>query len=70
MDEDNDDVYTEVATGITSTSYTQTVSTEGDSYKFRVRARNEIGFSEYSSVFSIIAAIIPDPPTTFIRDED
>ena len=70
MDDDNDDVYTEVANGITLTSYTQSVQTEGASYKFRVRARNEIGFSAYSSVFQILAAVVPDEPTSFIRDEN
>ena len=69
MDDDNDDIYTEVATGITSTSYTQAVSTEGDSYKFRVRARNQIGLSEYSSVFTILAAVVPDEPVNFVRDQ-
>ena len=32
MDDNNDGIYTEVATGITSTSYTKTGLTEGTSY--------------------------------------
>ena len=59
MDDDNDDVYTEIATGVTSTSYTQTGLQAGDPYRFRVRARNGIGYSSYSSVFLIVAATIP-----------
>ena len=46
------------------------MQTEGASYKFRIRARNQIGFSAYSSVFSILAAVVPDEPTSFIRDEN
>ena len=40
MDVDNDDVYTEVATGITATSYTETGLIAGTTYVFKVRARN------------------------------
>ena len=58
-----------VATGITSTSYTQTGLSVGTSYTFRVKSRNAIDFSEYSQVFTIIAAVKPDEPTTFVRDE-
>ena len=69
MDANNDNSYTEVATGVTAISYTQTGLTSGTSYKFKVRARNSVGFSVYSSVFTIVAATKPDEPTSFVRDE-
>ena len=59
MDDDNDGVYQEIATGVTSTSYTKTGLSAGAEYRFRVRARNNIGFSSYSSLFLIVAATIP-----------
>ena len=45
MDHDNDDVYIEIATGVTLTSYTLTGLSEGNTYRFRVRARNSVGLS-------------------------
>ena len=69
MDDNNDGVYTQVASGVTSTSYTKTDLSAGNSYHFRVRARNSIDFSDYSSVFTIIAATKPEQPTTFVRNE-
>ena len=59
MDSDNDDVYEEVATGVASTSYTQTGLIAGTTYRFKVRARNIVDYSLYSTVFSIVAATIP-----------
>ena len=59
MDDNNDGVYSEVASGITTTSYTKTGLSAGTTYKFRVRARNGVGLSVYSSVFSIVAGTIP-----------
>ena len=50
---------TEVATGITITSYTQTGLTTGNTYVFTVEARNRVGLSVSSSIFSIIPATIP-----------
>ena len=72
MDSDNDDIYDQVATGVTTTSYTQTGLAAGSTYRFKVRARNVIGYSVNSSVFSIVAATIPKSqgaPTTSIIDE-
>ena len=59
MDANNDDVYSEVASGVTLTSYTETGLSAGTTYKFRVRARNSVGLSDYSSFFSIVAGTIP-----------
>ena len=69
MDSNNSGSYTEVANGVTSTSYTQLGLAEGTSYQFRVRARNSIGLSSYSTAFTIIAATLPDEPTNFVRDD-
>lgn len=62
-DDNNDGNYSEVATGVSSTSHTETGLTEGTSYKFRLRARNSVGFSSYSSVITIVAATIPSQPS-------
>ena len=59
MDHDNDNVYLEIATGVTLTSYTLTGLSEGNTYRFKVRARNVVGLSQYSTVFSIVAGTIP-----------
>ena len=72
VDDNNDDIYSEVAAGIILTSYTKTGLSAGKTYRFRVRARNGVDLSVYSSVFSIVAATLPsqpDPPTTSVIDE-
>ena len=72
MVDNSDGNYNEIATGVTSTSYTQTGLQAGTLYKFRVRARNTFYFSDYSSEFSIIAATIPSQPsapTTALNDD-
>lgn len=69
MDDNNDGIYTQVASGVTSTSHTQTGLSEGTSYMFKVRARNSVGYSTYSSPFTIVAATKPDVPTSFLRNE-
>jgi len=48
MDDNNDDVYESVATEVTLPAHTQTSLSEGNAYRFRVRARNAVGESEYS----------------------
>ena len=42
-----------VASGLTSTSYSLGGLSENTSYKFRIKARNEVGFGDYSSEFSM-----------------
>ena len=42
------------------------------SYKFRVNARNAVGFSSYSTIFTIAAATVPSrpsAPTTTVSGE-
>ena len=34
----------------------------GTYYQFKVQARNEVGFSEFSEVLSVYAAQVPDTP--------
>ena len=55
----DNDSYILVTTGLTATSYIQTGLSAGTSYSFRVKARNAVGFSSYSTVFTIIAATVP-----------
>jgi len=48
---------------VTGTSYTYTnVTTSGAEYQFRVKAENQIGYSEYSEILEIVAGTIPSPP--------
>ena len=69
MDDNNSGSYTEIASSVFSTSYTKTGLNEGQSYKFRLRSRNSVGYSTYSSPFTIVAATKPDVPTSFLRNE-
>ena len=43
---------------------------EGETYYFRIKAKNYVGYSEYSSEFSIIAASAPSVPYDIRRIED
>ena len=54
----NDDGdFSVVATNLTETSYTNTDEViSGATYQYRVKARNEVGYGEYSSIIAIIAA--------------
>ena len=63
MDDNNDGSFTLVSSAITLTSYMQTGLSAGTSYNFRVRARNAVGFSTYSTVFTILAATVPSQPS-------
>lgn len=53
-------------------SYTALNLIESYTYQFKVQARNIYGYSDYSSIVSILAGQIPDKPvapvTTWIRD--
>jgi hypothetical protein len=53
----------------TSLSLTVTGLTAGTTYNFRLNAKNIVGSSILTSVFPIIAATVPDPPTAFFKDE-
>ena len=50
------------AQGLTSTSYTATGLSPGQTYQFKINARNIYGFSTFSTTVSILAAQIPDKP--------
>jgi hypothetical protein len=56
--------YTELGTGLTGTSITASDLTTGVIYHFRVESRNVHGYSNYSEVFSLLSAYIPEAPTT------
>jgi hypothetical protein len=56
-------VYSVIASGITTLSYTATDLTPGTTYKFKVESRNEYDYSEYSGEVLILAAEIPATPT-------
>ena len=53
MDDNNDNIYTVVATGLVSTAHIETGLSAGNLYRFRVRARNAVDYSDYSNVFTI-----------------
>jgi hypothetical protein len=55
-----DDVYVELISGLTTESYTAQGLTRGSTYKFKVQARNEYGYSDYSEMATILAAQRPD----------
>ena len=59
IDDNNDGLFNVVASGITATNYVQTGLSAGTSYNFRVKARNAVGSSSYSTVFTIVAATVP-----------
>ena len=65
------DVFMPVISNLAATSYLVTGLSVGDSYKFKVKARNAFGYSEFSEVVEILAAQVPDKPdapvTTFDR---
>ena len=72
MDNNGSGIFTEVKSDATSPTHLQTISSAGFTYKFRVRARNGIGYSNYSTVFSIVSATVPskpDAPSTFVTNE-
>lgn len=60
--------------GITGLAYTHSAGiSAGSVYQFKIQARNAVGLSVYSSVFSITAATVPGapaPPTTSITGDE
>ena len=63
MDDNNDGSFTLITSGITRTNYIKTGLIAGISYNFRLRTRNAVGFSSYSTVFTIVAATVPSQPS-------
>lgn len=61
--------FTELASGITTTSYSTTSLTAGGEYIFKVEARNVFGYSStYSNAVTILQAQKPDAPVTLAND--
>lgn len=54
--------YSEIATGLTTTSYTVTGLTLGTTYLFTVESRNSDGYSQVSESVTILHIIEPDAP--------
>jgi hypothetical protein len=67
--EASSDTYSVFASGITSQTATVTGLTAGTSYKFIVKSRNIVDFSLASSSVTILAAQIPDAPTSLSNVE-
>ena len=57
-------LWTDIATGVTTKSYTALGLQSAINYKFRVFARNVIGYSSPSSPVTILTAIPPGAPFT------
>jgi hypothetical protein len=67
MDSTGSGTFVERETGITDTFVTLTGFTLGQTYVFKVKARNAFSFGEYSSPITILSAKTPnqpDPPVT------
>lgn len=45
-----------------STSYTDTTITGGNTYRFRIKAKNKYGWGPESDILSVIAAAVPSTP--------
>ena len=56
-------IWITIAEGVTTKSYTATGLFSGLNYKFRVYARNSVGYSAASQSISILTAIVPGAPT-------
>lgn len=48
--------YTVLETGVTTQTYTAISLASGETYKFKVQARNVIGYGDFSEELSILAA--------------
>ena len=51
--------FAEIASNLNQTSYSKSGLTENTTYQFRLRARNEIGFGNYSSKI-LISTLLGD----------
>jgi hypothetical protein len=60
-DQSSDD-FVVIEAGLNLLTYTASALTTGNTYKFKVEARNSLGFSSYSSVVSILCADSPSQP--------
>jgi hypothetical protein len=55
-------VWVDLAENIVGTTYTAIGLTQGTEYKFKVQARNSVGFSALSDSITILTAIVPAAP--------
>jgi hypothetical protein len=51
-------------------NYLATALTSGTTYKFKVEAKNEYGYSEYSETITLLAAYIPEIPISVTTEID
>lgn len=57
-----------IAETVAVTTYTATSLTAGTTYRFKLEATNEFGYSTYSDEYSYLAAQEPDAPTALTND--
>jgi hypothetical protein len=53
-----------------NTNYLATSLTSGTTYEFKVEAKNEYGYSTYSDTITLLAAYIPEIPTSVTTEID
>ena len=58
------DVYSQVLTTTTSTSFTQSGITPGTCLRYRMKVTNNVGSSNYSSTVDVTFAVVPNAPST------
>jgi hypothetical protein len=59
-----------VLASTSNTNFDVTSLTSGTTYEFNIEARNEYGYSEFSSALSLLAAYIPETPTSVTTEID
>ena len=65
-----DNSFKDASTGLDQTSFKlDTGISAGETYSFRVKARNSVGFSDYSKVLEIIAATTPDASPSDVAND-
>ena len=65
-----EDSFSDQSTGQNQTSFKlDTGISAGETYSFRVKARNSVGFSDYSKVLEIIAATTPDASPSDVAND-
>ena len=57
----------DLQSGVTTKAYTLSPATSGETYSFRVQARNSVGYSDDSNTLEIIAATEPGAPTNLVQ---
>jgi hypothetical protein len=53
-----------VISSTTATSYVPTSLTTGTTYEFKIEAKNEYGYSEYSETITLLTASTPAAPVS------